>query len=394
MADRVILHIDMDAFFASVEQRCDPNLDGKAVMVAGGLEGRTVVAAATYEARRFGVRSGTPLTIARLRCPNGIFLEGDPEKYVFTSLRLLEICKEFTPIVEHYSIDESFLDITDTTERFGGPLELARTLKRRFRERFHLTASVGLGLNKLLAKTASKLDKPDGLATLWREEIPAKFWPLPIHKLFGVGEQTAKKLHLLGINTIGELARMPVGPLAQLFGVVGEWLHAAANGLDDSPVIPEDDEPPPKSVGNDYTLQKDSRDRELLHSVLLALCSKVGRRLRQGGHAGRTVTVKMRFADFTTTTRTETLEAYMDMDGEIYAVARRILDTALERGAVRLLGVSVSNLVHHRPLRQHSLFDFRARSRCVQAIEAADRIRDKFGERSIVWGTLVRSEAI
>ena len=394
MAERIILHIDMDAFFASVEQRCDPNLAGKPVMVAGGLESRTVVAAATYEARKFGVRSGTPLTIARLKCPQGIFIEGDPQKYIYTSLRLLEICKEFTPLVEHYSIDESFLDITDTAERFGGPIELAKKLKQRFYETFKLTASVGLGPNKLLAKTASKLDKPNGLATIWRDEVPAKLWPLPIEKLFGVGEQTAEKLKLLGVATIGELAKMPAAPLVRLFGVVGEWLHAAANGRDDSPVIPEADEPPPKSVGNDYTLFRDSRDPQKLRIVLLALCSKVGRRLRQGGHAGRTVTVKIRFADFTTIMRSETREAYLDLDREIYEAAGEILDKASDRGAVRLLGVSVSNLVHHRPPRQRMLFDYQYWDRYEHMIEAADRIRDRFGEQSVLWGTLAAEEAI
>jgi len=394
MAERIILHIDMDAFFASVEQRCNPNLLGKPVMVTGGLDSRTVVAAATYEAREYGVHSGTPLTLARLQCPEGVFLEGDPQKYVYTSLRLLAICNEFTPVVEHYSIDESFLDITDTAERFGGPLELARRLKQRFYDEFRLAASVGLGPNKLLAKTASKLDKPNGLAAIWPADIPTRLWPLPIDKLFGVGEQTTNKLKLLGVETIGDLAKMPVAPLVKLFGVVGELLHDAANGRDDSPVVTESEEPPPKSVGNDYTLLHDSRDERQLHAVLLALCTKVGRRLRQGSHAGRTVTVKIRFADFTTITRAETLDAHLDLDREIYDVARRILRKVGTRAAVRLLGVSVSNLLHNSPPRQRSLFDHQYWRRHERMIRAVDCIRDRYGERSVHWASLLRTEAV
>jgi len=384
----------MDAFFASVEQRCDPNLVGKPVMVAGGLESRTVVAAATYEARKFGVRSGTPLTIARLRCPQGIFIEGDPRKYVYTSIRLLNICKEFTPVVEHYSIDESFLDITGTALRFGGPVELARKLKQRFYDEFRLSASVGLAENKLLAKMASKLDKPNGLSTIWREEIPAKFWPLAIDKLFGVGEETAKKLKLLGVGTIGDLAKVPVDLLVKIFGVVGDWLHAAANGQDDSPVVSEAEEPPPKSVGNDYTLFRDSCDKQKLNAILLALCAKVGRRLRKGGYAGRTVTVKIRFSDFKTITRAETVSTCIDMDREIFDIAQCILRNVGNHNAVRLLGVSVSNLIYTKVPRQRSLFDYQYWEKYGRMIESFDRIRDRYGERSMFWATLMGEEGM
>jgi len=393
MKNRIIMHVDMDAFFASVEQAADPSLKGKPVMVCGGLESRTVVAAASYEARKFGVRAAMPLAIARMKCPNGVFIEGDPEKYIYTSLRLNDIFREFSPIVEEYSIDESFLDVTDVADRFGGPVEIAKKIKQRVKEQFHLSCSVGIGPNKLLAKTASDLDKPDGLTVLAWEDLPAKFQTLPVEKLYGVGEETAKKLELLGVHTIGQLANVPVSALKKIFGVVGELLHDAANGIDNSPVLTEAERPPPKSVGNDYTLQRDTLDDELIRSVLLGLCSKVARRLRKGGHAGRTVTLKIRFSDFTTITRSRTLDTHVDLDKEIFDVALQIYQSLHKHMAVRMLGVSASNLMHTPPERQRSLFDYSFWKKYKRVIQSVDKARDKFGERSIMWGALIRKEA-
>ncbi|HUS58823.1 MAG TPA: DNA polymerase IV [Planctomycetota bacterium] len=393
MKNRIIMHVDMDAFFASVEQAADPSLKGKPVMVCGGLESRTVVAAASYEARKFGVRAAMPLAIARMKCPNGVFIEGDPEKYIYTSLRLNDIFREFSPIVEEYSIDESFLDVTDVAGRFGGPAEIAKKIKQRVKEQFHLSCSVGIGPNKLLAKTASDLDKPDGLTVLAWEDLPAKFQTLPVEKLYGVGEETAKKLELLGVHTIGQLANVPVSALKKIFGVVGELLHDAANGIDNSPVLTEAERPPPKSVGNDYTLQRDTLDDELIRSVLLGLCSKVARRLRKGGHAGRTVTLKIRFSDFTTITRSRTLDTHVDLDKEIFDVVLQIYQSLHKHMAVRMLGVSASNLMHTPPERQRSLFDYSFWKKYKRVIQSVDKARDKFGERSIMWGALIRKEA-
>ena len=390
--DRIILHADMDAFFAAVEQKADPSLQGKPVMVCGGLETRTVVAAASYEARKYGVHAGMPLAVARVKCPDGIFIEGDPQKYIYTSIRLNDLYREFTQIVEEFSIDESFLDITDVAQRYGGPVELARQLKAKVKERFGLVCSVGIGPNKLLAKTASKLDKPDGLMVLNHEDVPTKFHPLPVGKLYGVGEETAKKLEMLGVRTIGQLAKLPVPALKKVFGVIGELLHDAANGIDNSPILTEAEQPPPKSIGNEYTFQRDTLDEEVVHNVLLGLCSKVARRLRKGGHAGRTLTLKIRFADFTTISRSRTVDDYMDLDKEIFDVANDILSKVQKRKAIRLLGVTVSHLTHTPPEKQRSLFDYSYWKKYKKVIESVDKARDKYGERAIVWAALLKHE--
>lgn len=392
MKDRTIIHIDMDAFFASVEQKVDPSLQGQPVMVCGGLKSRTVVAAASYEAREYGVHAGMSLAVARVKCPDGIFIEGDPQKYIYTSIRLNDLYREFTHLVEEFSIDESFLDVADVADRYGGVVELARQLKAKVWERFGLTCSVGIGPNKILAKTASKLEKPDGLTVLAREDIPTRFQSLPVGKLYGVGEETAKKLEILGVRTIGQLAGIPVPALKKIFGVIGELLHDEANGIDESPVLTAEERPPPKSIGNEYTFQSDTRDDEVIHSVLLGLCSKVARRLRKGGHAGRTVTLKIRFADFKTISRGRTLEDYMNLDKEIFDLARDILAKVQKQKAIRLLGVSVSNLIHTPPEKQRSLFDYSFWKKYKKVIESVDKARDKYGERAIVWAALIKRE--
>ena len=392
--DRIILHVDMDAFFVSVEERANPDLVGKPVMVCGDTTMRTVVAAANYEARKYGISSGMPLGIAKVKCPHGIYIEGDPDKYVYASLRMNDVCRTFSPVVERYSIDESFLDITGTAKFFGGPFETGRALKQRIKEKFGLTVSVGIGPNKLLAKMASKLEKPDGLTLLTANDVPGRFHPLPVKKMFGIGGQTADKLANLGVKTIGDLAAIPPEVLEKIFGVVGRLIHEAANGRDASPVIAEADTPPAKSVGNSYTLRCDSNDDDHLLRILLGLSSKVGRRLRGNGQSGRTVTVAIRLHDFTTVTRTKTLPVHVDRDKQIYETARDIFlherrTSAKFRVPVRLLGVSVSGLAVEPIGPQLWLLDSNYWSKYDAMLEAADRIRDRYGERTLTWGRLV-----
>jgi DNA polymerase-4 len=395
--DRIILHVDMDAFFASVEELCDPRRRGKPVMVCGSRDTRTVVAAANYAARKYGISAGTPLGIAKMKCPHGIFVEGDPDKYVYASLRMNDVCREFSPVVERYSIDESFLDCTGTAHFFGGPVEAGRELKRRIRDRFGLTISVGIGPNKTLAKMASKLEKPDGLTLITPADVPTRIHPMPVKKLFGVGSRNADKLGRLGVQTIGQLAAMPKDLLRRLFGVYGLYLHEASNGRDPTPVVPEAETPEPKSVGNSYTLLRDSNDDEHLLRVLLGLSSKVGRRLRADGQSGRTVTVTIRLHDFTTVTRARTLPVHVDRDQAIYDAARAIFvrERAKPRfqAPVRLLGVSVSGLATEQSGSQDWLMDRDYFEKYDGMVQVADRIRDRYGERALTWGRLVRRAA-
>ena len=391
---RLILHVDMDAFFASVEEVCNPEIRGKPVMVTGNRDSRTVVAAANYEARKYGISAGTPITKAHALCPHGVFLEGDPEKYVYASLRMNDVCKLFSPVVERYSIDESFLDITGTAKFFGGPLELGRQLKARVREQFGLTVSVGIGPNKLVAKMASKLEKPDGLTIFTYDDVPKRIHPMPVKKLFGVGGRIEERLAQLGVTTIGELARTPADVLERLFGVYGLYLHDAANGRDDSPVVAELDTPPAKSVGNSYTLQRDTNDIDHLLRVLLGLSAKVGRRLRKAGQRGRTINLTIRLHDFTTFTRAKSLPYHVDRDRDIYEAAREIFlseraKSQRNREPIRLLGVSVSALATAECGAQLWLLDNNILSRYDGLLDVADEIRDRYGEKVLTWARLI-----
>ncbi len=379
---RWILLADMDAFFASVEQSCHPHLRGQPVIVCGDPSRRGVVTAASYEARPTGVRAGMPVAEARRLCPGAHFLEGDPEKYVATSLKLLEHYLTFTPDVEPFSVDEAFLAVG----RVGGTLEEARAIaaeiQRGTREKFDLTSSIGVGPNKLVAKMASGVSKPFGLTAFDPAAFQAHFWPQPVRELWGVGEKMQARLEALGLRTIGDLARADRRRMEGLFGVLGPQLVDSAHGRDDTPLIPYHEGVDPKSMGHEVTLPEDCRDPVALEGTLLRLSDQVTRRLRSEGFRGRTVALKLRDHRFVTHMRQRSLAHATDDHAQVYEVARTLWRESWKGEPVRLLGVSVSGLETADEGRQGELFATDDRALRLRA--AMDKVRDKLGEAVIV----------
>lgn len=384
--ESVILHVDMDAFFASVEQKERPWLAGKPVVVGGDPDKRQgVVTAASYAARKYGIRAGMPLITAKRLCPDAIFLIGTyGDKYEYISSQVMNIFYQFTPQVEPYSVDEAFLDITGCERLFGPPVQLAKRLKERIKKQLGLSCSVGIAPNKLLAKLASSLNKPDGLTLITKDKIEEILNPLEVTEMCGIGGQTAKALSNLGIHTLGELACYPAEVLKRRFGKYGECLHLMAKGIDHSPVLSQS--PAEKSMGHGRTLPEDVSDPEKISSVLLALSSMVARRLRERRFAGRTVTLRVRYSDFVSFTRSETIAPPTNSEHVIWKVAGK-LAANIESGPrkVRLLGVSVSQLSKDEKSQQMSLPLIGYTDRRIKVYSVMDRIRDRFGEGSIRW---------
>jgi DNA polymerase-4 len=385
--ERVIMHVDMDAFFASVEQRTNPALVGKPVVVCGAGK-RTVVTTASYEARPHGIKSGMPLFEAKKRCPTLLCVEADIPKYIDASLRALNILQEFTPDVEVYSIDEAFLDITGSLLLFKGAENIARIIKKSIKAQVGITCSIGIASNKLLAKLASDMEKPDGLKIIRDEEISSLLEGLPVEEMWGIGSRLAKYLNEMGIVTCGQLARIPVHLLERRFGIIGRVLHNMARGVDDSPVVRFGTEPDAKSMGHSMTVQRDLKLRKEISWYLFLLSEMLGRRLRSGGYAGRTVVLTLRYTDFHTFSRRMTLKRHINTGPQIHETAERILDGIRLRDAVRLVGVSLANLA--RGAIQIPLFEGERRK--VEVILAMDRVNDRYGDFALSWGALMGSQ--
>lgn len=339
---RTILHADLDAFYASVEQLDDPELRGKPVVVGGPPEARGVVAAASYEAREYGVRSAMPMSRALRLCPKAVRVSPRFDRYGAVSRQVMAVFREITPLIEPLSLDEAFLDATERTANFGGPEALAREIKRRVRERTGLTVSIGAGTNKTIAKIASDMDKPNGLKVVPAGAEAAFLAPLPVRSLWGVGPKAEQTLAAMGVSTIGELARLDAEALTGRFGVRGEWFQRMARGEDDSPVETEHER---KSVGAETTFPRDLPDGPELRGELRRLSEGVSRRLRSGGVRARTVVLKLRYSDFRTITRQTSLPEAIDGAVEIEATAGAILDRAVgPTDRFRLLGIHGTNL--------------------------------------------------
>jgi DNA polymerase-4 len=378
----MILLVDMDAFFASVEQAHHPHLRGQPVIVCGDPGRRGVVTAASYEARPSGVHAGMPLGEARRLCPRAHYVEGNPAAYVAISLRLLDLYTRVTPDVEPFSVDEAFLSVG----RIGGSLEQARAiaeeLQRRILAGFGLGASIGVGPNKLIAKMAAGVQKPRGLTALDESGYRDHFWPLPVGELWGVGPQLEERLRPLGIATVADLARTPAPILEGAFGIIGPQLREAAWGRDDTPLVPYHRGIDAKSMGHEVTLPQDCRDASFLEGTLLRLSDQVTRRMRVEGYRGRTVCLKLRDSAFVTRMRQRSLSWFGADHEEVFSSARALFRELWRGEPVRLLGVTVAQLERVTTASQGELFSSAARS--LRLRDALDQVRDRLGEAVVV----------
>lgn len=381
--DRAILHVDMDAFYASVEQLDNPEYRGKPVIVGGSPQSRGVVSAASYEARPYGVRSAMPMTRAVRLCPHAVFLHPRMKRYAEVSSVVFNIFSRVTPLVQPVSLDEAFLDVTGCQRLHGDPITIAKRIRASIKRETGLTASVGVASCRFVAKIASDMDKPDGLTVIPEEDMFARLDPMPVSRIWGVGPVTNKKLESMGINTIGQLRQWPLDALEGALGQHGVDLHLLANGHDDSEVSPDDEE---KSLSHEHTFSVDILDMETLESVLLEQAEKVATRLRKHELAGRTICLKLRYNDFSTVTRRKSQSEATCLADTIYLEARSLLHGRTEAGKrpVRLIGVGVSGLTRQTDVQKSLFAGGTTQQKKKERLErTADSIRAKLGKNAI-----------
>lgn len=375
---RWIMHVDMDAFFASVEVLDKPELRGLPVIV-GGESLRGVVSTCSYEARRYGVHSAMPIVQARRLCPQGVYLPVRMARYKELSEQIMAIFHELSPVVEQLSIDEAFLDVSGMELLYGSPQQVGELAKQRIKGELGLTASVGLAPNKFLAKLASDLQKPDGFTVITHDKARSFIAPLPVAKIFGVGRAAQEALLLLGIERIGQLAQADVRVLQKVFGKNAERVHLLAQGIDNRPVVAVSE---PKSIGREITYEKDLYGFETCRQQLLVLSELVGYRLRRKGCYGRTLTLKVKYADFKTQTRSLTSEADIVSDEEIYRLSVLLLHKLSLTKGVRLLGVTVSSLASGVSM----ALGFEEDTKKERRSQLTDALKARFGEKIIHRG--------
>lgn len=385
-----ILHVDMNAFYASCHQAKDPDLKGKPIMVAGDPKKRSgIILTASYEARRCGVKTAMPNWQARKLCPQAIFIKPDYDLYVRTSQKVMNILKRFSPRVEVFSIDEAWLDVAGCERLFGDSVTIAYKIQDVIAEELDLLCSIGVSCNKLLAKMASDMRKPNAITVLSAEDVSKVLWPLPVDELFGVGRRMTKRLGHMNIKTIGDLAEVPEDLLKNAFGLNGRYLHLWSNGIDDAPVDPHamDDA---KSMGHSITLPKNVTSFDEAETVILSLSEQVGRRIRRENYMGRTVTLTLRDAAFGTITRSVTI-SYTNSTEDIYNSAKRLLNSNWDgKTPLRLLGVSLSQLA--KEFEQISLFNSDEKKRKLNRV--MDDIKDRFGDGAIFRAKLLKDEEL
>jgi DNA polymerase IV len=388
---RTYFHVDMDAFFVSVEELFDPSLKGKPVVVGGRPNERGVVSAASYAARKFGVHSAMPLRTAYKLCPQAIFVDGHPERYRDCSQRVYEVLTAFSPLVEMASIDEAYLDITGTERLYGPPLRAAHLLHERIKAATRLNCSIGIAASRLVAKISSDQAKPNGVLWVLPGKESAFLAPLDVRKVPGVGKVTEKNLHALGIRKVGDLARLDDGFLEERFGKWGLALAGKSQGLDAGGWFDTEigEDAGPKSISHEHTFSEDTADPVQIDATLAKLSEMVGRRLREHGLRARTIQLKLRYKDFSTITRAHSIPRPTDLDTELFEQIRDLFRANWKLGApVRLLGVHASGWAEDSP--QLGLLDDARHERWQQAMAAADKMRDKFGESAVSLAASLR----
>lgn len=378
--ERIIMHVDMDAFFASVEQLDHEEYRGKPLIV-GGIGGRGVVSTCSYEARKFGVHSAMPTAKAMKLCPQGIFIQGNYPRYAEVSQQIFDIFDHYSPLIEPLSIDEAFLDLTGMERLMDSPRQYALKLKQEIKEKTGIVASVGIAPNKFLAKIASDLEKPDGLVIVNKDHVQAFLDPLPVRRIWGVGAKTAAVLDRMRVKTIADLRKMSYEELHKTFGdKTAQHLFLLAQGIDERPVAPRGRA---KSIGNETTFSEDLQSAEAALEVLLYLSVKVGWRLRQAGFKAKTVQLKLRQSDFSTFTRQKQLFEPSNFDNDIYTAIKDLFENLNITRGIRLLGVSTTGFEEMESL---SLFHDEKKDRLYQAI---DDINSKYGKLGVTRGALL-----
>lgn len=379
VARRWVMHVDMDAFYAAVEQRDNPELKGKPVIV-GGLSSRGVVATASYEAREFGVRSAMPITEAKRRCPHGIFVTPNPERYWAASQKVQKIFSEFSPLVEMLSVDEGFMDISGMGSLYSSVSEIPRLLKQKIFEETQLVASAGVGPNKFVAKIASDIGKPNGLVIVPHDRVLDFLAPLPLERIWGVGGKTAEKLHHMGFQTIGDIRQKELSFFQPHFGSLALRLYELSRGIDHRPVVPDEER---KSLGKETTYESDLMSADEIRAEISRIAQQVGWRLRREGWMGWTVTLKVRYSPFRTISRSHTMQDPISLDEEITEAALELFENLDEKSNVRLLGVTIDNLEPYEE--QVSLFN--NKEELKKRNQAIDQLKKRFGEGIIGRGS-------
>ncbi|MBP2077786.1 DNA polymerase IV [Oceanobacillus polygoni] len=377
---RVIFHIDMNCFYASVEMAYNPNLKGKPLAIAGNPEERKgIIVTSSYEARAKGVKTTMTIWQARKLCPELIIMKPNFERYRLASKEIFKMLAEITPYVQPVSIDEGYMDVTDT-KGLGNPLEIAQNLQQRILNELDIPCSIGIGPNKFLAKMASDMKKPLGITVLRKRELAQTLWPLPVGQMYGIGEKTAEKLNTIHVETIGDLAKSDVYELKQLLGINGERLKNRANGIDSRPVDP-DAIYEFKSIGSSQTLPDDTTDWNEINSLMLQLADNVERRMKRKNAAGRSVQITIRYHDRKTITRSRKLQTYIDQKSDILFIANELLEQHWNQEPIRLLGITVQDVEEKQQLGQQlDLFTYEKEAKKEKLYAVIDDLAEKYGK--------------